>query len=161
MFLHEGSVADAIYRYKFQNKRSYASVFAEEMALKYGEQLRQWGIQSIIPIPLHKKRRRKRGFNQAELLGCFLSEVTGIPMETNALFRVLETAHQKTLGHRGRMWNLHNAFAVSRAWIPVENVLLIDDIFTTGSTINKAAKMLKKAGVQKVYFLTISIGQGL
>ena len=161
LFVHEGKAADAIYRYKFKNKRVYAETFAKELAAEYGEQLKKWEIQAIVPVPLHKKRRRQRGFNQTELLGRFLSAETGIPMETKALFRIRETSRQKTLGHRGRMWNLHNAFAVSRDWIPVKNVLLLDDIFTTGSTINKAAKMLKIAGVQKVYFLTISIGQGL
>ena len=159
--MHEGSVADAIYRYKFQNKRSYAQIFARELAKVYGEQIKKWGIQAIIPVPLHKKRRRKRGFNQAELLAAILAEETKIPLETNALFRIRETTHQKKLGHHGRIWNLYNAFAVSGSWIPAENVLLIDDIYTTGSTMNKCAKMLKKAGVQKVYFLTISIGQGL
>ena len=59
------------------------------------------------------------------------------------------------------MGNLQGAFAVSGAWKPAVNVLLIDDIYTTGATVEQAAKILKKAGVQNVYFLTISIGQGI
>lgn len=161
LYLHKDTVAEAIYRFKFKNQREYAKTFAREMALRYGEQLQRWEIEAIIPIPLYKKRRRKRGYNQAELLGKCLSEETGIPVEKNVLFRVRETNPQKELDHRKRAWNLQNAFAVSRTWKPPKSVLLLDDIYTTGSTVNKAAKMLKKAGVQKVYFLTISIGQGI
>ena len=125
------------------------------------DQIGRWGIEEIIPIPLHISRRRSRGFNQAEILARELSDATGIPMRKDVLFRVKKTSPQKALGKRERRGNLKGAFAVSRTWKARKNVLLIDDIYTTGSTIEKAAEMLKKAGVQNVYFLTISIGQGI
>ena len=104
---------------------------------------------------------RKRGFNQAEIIARELSDATGISVCTNALFRIRKTAPQKSLGRKKRQANLQGAFAVSKTWKPCRNALLIDDIYTTGATLNKAAKMLRMAGVQNVYFLTISIGQGI
>ena len=77
------------------------------------------------------------------------------------MLRVRNTVPQKNLHPRQREENLRGAFRVSGDWKPVENVLLLDDIYTTGSTINKAAEMLKRAGVGKVFFLSISIGQDL
>ena len=123
--------------------------------------LRRWQAEALIPIPLSEKRQKKRGYNQAKILARELSKRTGIPVEEGALFRIRDTRPQKELDDRERQQNLRQAFAVAKCWKPVRSVVLVDDIYTTGSTINKAAKMLKKAGVSKVYFLTISIGQGL
>ena len=81
--------------------------------------------------------------------------------DADALFRVKKTTAQKKLDRQERMGNLRDAFALSERWKPVANVLLIDDIYTTGATVEQAAKILKKAGAQNVYFLTISIGQGI
>ena len=87
-----------------------------------------------------------------------------------ALYTVLNTRikgfgagslRQSWRGNIGRTANLKGAFGVSKRWNVCENVLLIDDIYTTGATVEKAAKMLKKAGCRNVYFLTISIGQGI
>ena len=161
LFLHRSPVSEAVYRFKFKNQRVYGRVFAKELAGRYGEQIRRWKVEALIPIPLFWKKRRKRGYNQAEVLARYLSKETGIPVEDRALLRIRQTHPQKTLDPRERRRNLQNAFAVSGKWDPPKCVLILDDIYTTGSTINKAAKMLKKAGVQKVYFLTISIGQGL
>ena len=118
-------------------------------------------LYRFIPVPLHPSRRRKRGFNQAEILAEELGKLCGIPVETDVLFRIRKTAPQKVLGREGRMKNLRGAFGVSAGWNPCGNVLLIDDIYTTGATLERAAAVLKKAGVQKVFFLTISIGQGI
>ena len=127
----------------------------------YADQLRRWEAEEIIPVPLHRSRRRKRGFNQAEILARELGAAAGIPVRTDVLFRVKKTSPQKSLGKKERQANLKGAFAVSGAWNPGKNVVLIDDIYTTGATLDRAAKMLRKAGARNVYFLTISIGQGI
>ena len=161
MYLHQGNAAAAVYRFKFRNQRNYAAVFAKELEGRYGEQIRRWGIDALIPIPLHKKKQKSRGYNQAELLAEKLSEYVGIPVEKNVLKRVRNTHPQKDLNPAERNWNLQNAFAIEEGWKPAKTVLLIDDIYTTGSTMDKAAEILKKSGVGKVYFLSISIGQDL
>lgn len=161
VWLHTEPASSAIYRLKYHNRRIYAVTFAAEMADRYGSQLRKWEVGEILPIPLHQSKRRRRGFNQAEILARELGKRTGIPLNTCALVRVKKTKPQKRLDDYGRAENLKNAFGVSKEWIPKKNVLLVDDIYTTGNTIHNAAKVLKKAGAENVYFLTISIGQGL
>ena len=117
------------------------------------------GIEAVVPVPLHSSRRRKRGFNQAELLARELGRRMQIPVYARAVFRIRNTRPQKQLDGRERQENLKGAFAVSKRWNCPKSVLLVDDIYTTGSTIHRIAGLLKKAGVQKVYFMTISIGQ--
>ena len=161
LWVHSGMVPSAIYRFKFHNKRYYAKLFAEEMAETYEDWIQRNAIEAIIPIPLHPSKKRLRGFNQAELLAEELGKRMQIPVLENVVFRVKKTRPQKTLNDKERQKNLKGAFGVSAGWKAVKNVLLVDDIYTTGNTIHRVAGMLKKAGVQKVYFLTISIGQGL
>ena len=161
LWVHREPVSGAVYRFKYKNKRNWGRIFAGELAETYGEQIRLWKIDEIIPIPLHASKKRKRGFNQAEIIARELSRLTGIPCRTGALLRIRKTAPQKLVGGREREENLRGAFAVDRRWKPQKNILLTDDIYTTGATVERAAKMLKKAGVQNVYFLTISIGQGI
>ena len=161
LWLHREPVPGAIYRFKYRNRRSYAKVFAREMEKYYGSWIRKREIGVMIPVPLHAARRRHRGYNQAELLAEELSVLTGIPVEKKALFRIRNTIPQKSLDTGERKKNLQGAFAVSGRWKPVKNVLLIDDIYTTGSTIEHAARVMHRAGAENVYFLTISIGQGI
>lgn len=161
LWLHVSPVPQAIYQFKFHNKRYYGDIFAREMAEQYGDWIRSRGVEEIIPVPLHPSRLRERGFNQAGLLARRLSEELGIPMGKNVVFRIRRTKPQKELDDREREKNLVQAFGVSRQWKAPRRVLLVDDIYTTGNTIHRISRLLKKAGAQKVYFLTISIGQGL
>lgn len=161
LWLHRMPVSEAIYRFKYQNKRNYGKLFAQEMADTYKKQICRWGIEEIIPVPLHKSRRRKRGYNQAGILAEELGRILEIPVNQRAVFRIRNTMPQKSMDHAQRIGNLKGAFAVSEQYKPKHSILIIDDIYTTGNTIHRVAKMLKLAGVEKVYFLTISIGQGL
>lgn len=161
LWIHSGAVPGAIYRFKFHNKRYYAKIFAEEMARRYGSWIKARGVEAIIPVPLHPSKRRTRGFNQAELLAEELGECIRIPVHKRVVFRIKKTKPQKALNDRERQKNLQGAFGVAASWKPARTVLIVDDIYTTGSTVHQIARMLKKAGVQKVYFLSISIGQGL
>ena len=117
-------------------------------------------ITLIVPVPLHSRRKRKRGFNQAEIVAKVLSENTEIAMEAGAVKRIKATIPQKDLGDKGRKRNIRGAFTVQKN-VKGENIVLIDDIYTTGSTLDEAARVLKKAGAENVYFLTVSIGQGI
>ena len=161
LWLHRSPVSDALYRFKYKNKRSWGKIFAEELAANYGEQIQAWEVDVVLPIPLHPSRRRARGFNQSEILAETIADMCGLPFRKDVLYRVKKTVPQKMLGPGERASNLHGAFGVSRRWKPCQNVLLVDDIYTTGATVERAAKVLKIAGVQNVYFLTVSIGQGI
>ena len=161
IWLHKPPVSQAVYGLKYKNKRRYGKVFAQEMAQCYGDQIKRWGIQEIIPVPLHRRRQRRRGYNQAAILAEELGKLVHIPVNEKAIFRIRNTRPQKELDDAQRAGNLKGAFAVAGQEKVKPVVLVIDDIYTTGSTIQRVAKMLKTAGAEKVYFLTISIGQGL
>lgn len=160
LWLHRKPVNQSLYHFKYHNQRTYSIYYVEELQKEYGRQIRNWQVGLIVPIPLHKKRMRKRGYNQAELIAELLGKAMDIPLDKTGLKRRKDTIPQKMLGRREREQNMKEAFSLTDTFEPARSVLLIDDIYTTGSTLSAAAMTLKRGGVQKVYFLTISIGQG-
>ena len=101
-----------------------------------------------------------RGFNQAEILAERLSGRLRIPLDSVHLVRRRDTIPQKSLDPAARRENVRGIFSWTGGTLAGRRVLLVDDIYTTGNTLDSAARTLKKAGAEKVYFLTISIGQG-
>lgn len=160
LWLHQTPVMESIYQFKYDHKKVYAEAYAKEMVRCFEALIREWNIDLIVPVPLHKKRRRKRGYNQAELIAGKLGEMLAIPVDSELLVRVKNTKPQKQLNDRERHRNLKHAFQVTKRSVCAENILLIDDIYTTGNTIDYAAEMLKQESAAHIYFLTISIGQG-
>lgn len=160
LWLHKNPVNQSIYQFKYHNQRFCAEYFAEQLVRQYQETIRGWAPEVILPVPLHTRKRRSRGYNQAELLADELGRRLGIPVCKDLVRRVKFTSPQKILDSRKRKKNLERAFALSAPVRNLRRVLVTDDIYTTGSTIDAVAKILKSAGIQKVYFLTVSIGQG-
>lgn len=160
LWLHRGGAAWSVYQFKFHNRRIYAGFYASEMARAYGGYVRKKHISLIIPIPLGRRKRRMRGFNQAEILAERLSGRLRIPLDSVHLVRRRDTIPQKSLDPAARRENVRGIFSWTGRSLAGRRVLLVDDIYTTGSTLDSAARTLKKAGAEKVYFLTISIGQG-
>ena len=111
----------------------------------------------IMPVPVNKKRLRFIGFNQAEILAEKLGECLDIPVRTEVLVRTEDTRPQKTLDVHKRIANLQKGFAVTR---PVEGrrILLVDDIYTTGATLEACGNVLKRAGAEKICFVSLCIG---
>ncbi len=103
----------------------------------------------IIPVPLHPTRLKERGFNQAMELARPIARHFAIPLDTKTCSRIKATEIQSTLDKKVRMKNLRNAFEVSRK-IDCEHLVLIDDVVTTGATINELANTLKRTGVKRV-----------
>lgn len=160
VWLHTGSVRWSVYQFKYHNRRIYGKFYAQELFRLYGKWIRENKIDVIIPIPLHKKRKRKRGYNQSEVIARHLGKLLNLPVNARAVVRVRNTKPQKELSHKERTRNLRDAFRVTKYWNGRGNVLLIDDIYTTGNTVDSVAKLLRQKGANKVWFLTISIGQG-
>lgn len=159
LLAYEGWAKEAIYQIKFHNKREYLDFFAREMAKELGREVLTWGAQAIVPVPLHKKKRRKRGFNQAELLADKLGTLLEIPVRKDLAERVRYTEAQKELSFRERRKNIRGAFRVNAAELDVEKIILVDDIYTTGSTVDEMTEEFQKKGARQVYFLTICIGR--
>lgn len=125
--------------------------------------LKKTGAQALIPVPIHKERHKKRGYNQAKVIADYLEGETGIPVIDDYLIRIKNTEALKELSAAERKASLEDAFLVSETskllYRNLRCVILVDDIYTTGSTINECAATLKKSGVLKVYFLCACIGK--
>lgn len=160
VFVYQGALQSSLYRFKYANRREYAEFYAFEAAFQYEKWIKQKNIQAIIPIPLHKKRQRKRGYNQAELFAKALGAKLGIPVCADLLIRAKSTVPQKELNEVERKNNLKNAFKITKNIVQLSYILLVDDIYTTGSTMDAAASVLKEAGCEHIYFICVSIGRG-
>jgi ComF family protein len=158
---YDKDVKKSIYRFKYNNKREYAKVYAKEIMLHHGTQIKNWKVDGIIPIPLHKSKMKSRGFNQAEVFARELAELLSVPCYNKYILRTKKTLPQKTLNDKQRIKNLKNAFKVDKNVVKLRKVILLDDIYTTGVTVDSVTEVLKQSGVNDVYFITVSIGEGL
>jgi ComF family protein len=113
----------------------------------------------MIAVPLHPKRFRKRGYNQAELLAKELSARMEVPFYKDIVRRTKNTAPLKLLNASERQNNLKKAFKIGRNDVKWKSVIIVDDIYTTGSTIDACASVLLEIGIQKIYFVALAIGR--
>ena len=160
MFLYRGPIKQTMYRFKYSNKREYAQFFAEYAFEMYGNWIREKGIEVIVPVPMYYKKQRVRGYNQAESFARALSDVTGIPVDTGLVKRVIDTTPQKGLNDVERKNNLKNAFQKGESIVQYSQILVVDDIYTTGSTSEAVAEVMK-TNANRIYFMSICIGKGM
>lgn len=159
LWLYDDCSSASVFAYKYGGKRVYADFYAGALLSRYGDWIQSLKAQQLVPVPVSRQKRRQRGFNQAELLAKRLGKILDLPVNAGGLQRIHSTAPQKELGREARRKNLETAFSAGEdAFGGVQRVLLIDDIYTTGSTIEYCTRALKKAGVEKVWFLTLCIG---
>lgn len=149
---YDWPVDTALKALKFSAQLGYAAAFAELLLPLVRREFA--GVDALVPVPLHRWRQARRGFNQAEELSRPLARATGIPL-VNALARVRATAPQSGLGRAARRRNLRAAFAL-RATMKYRYPLLIDDIMTTGETCWQLSRLLRKSGVKQVAVLTVA-----
>lgn len=152
------SVAAGIYRFKYGNRREYALAWGEEMAYYLGDFIRSTGAEGLIPVPLHTSRLRQRGYNQAECLARAVGGCMNIPVYDKYVRRVRATRPLKLLTPRERQNNLKKAFIIGQNDVKLKVVIIVDDIYTTGSTMDAIAEVLRDAGTERIYFLTLSCG---
>lgn len=160
VFLYTDGIKQSMYRFKYQNKREYADYYAREAVQQYGRWLAERAPEVIIPVPMYRAKKKLRGYNQAEAFAEALGRETGLPVEKNLIERTRNTIPQKKLNDIDRKKNLKGAFQVKQNIVEYKKVLLVDDIYTTGSTMDAVAKELRAAGIENIYFMCVSIGQG-
>ena len=155
-------MSSSIYRFKYGDRREYADYFGREMARRLREQAAR-GVfpraDMLVPVPLSPARYRRRGFNQARLLADVISRDTGIPVREDLLRRDGETAPMKGMTAAARYKNLKKAFHVYGNDVNLKSIMLIDDIYTTGATMDACASRLMEAGARSVCFLALAIGE--
>ncbi len=152
---HEEGLREAIHLLKYQGRRGLAKPLARIMAESRAGQ----GIsaEAIVPVPLHRSRLRSRGFNQSELLARELSVSYGIPVLPNALIRRRDTPPQVGRSAEERLESLRDAFEVRHPErVAGLNLLVIDDVFTTGSTASEVSRTLKLSGAGRITVFTLS-----
>ena len=159
MFAYDPVMRRSISMFKYHNRREYAKFYAEEMYRHCGHFIKSGKPDVIIPIPVHRLKKRQRGFNQAELVAKELGKLIHVPVVTNYLIRSEKTTPQKELTRLQRKANLKKAFAIARTGVSYERVLLIDDIYTTGATIDAVSEILKENQTKIIFFLTICVGR--
>lgn len=151
---YEGVVAGLIYRLKYGGEKYLAKYLARFMVDRLKEANVKFDI--IVPVPLNKNRFKKRGFNQAELLADEIASELNT-QAVSCMDRVVDTPFQARLTREERLTNLKDAFVIGdKSLVKGKTVLIIDDIFTTGSTINECATVLFKAKAKSVIAITLS-----
>ena len=180
------TIKKSLWLLKYKGKKRLANVFAEIIYEKILEELSELSVMEnfiepiLIPIPLSPKRYRERGYNQAQLICEELIKINNLRhlsaearaktngtnkklnfiLENNILIKIKETEHQARIKNRRvRLKNLAGSFDIKSKkvnWVKNRNIILIDDIITTGATLNEAKKVLKKAGARKVIAFTVA-----
>lgn len=157
--LARGPVLEAIHAYKYRRAVWLEPFLGELITRNAGFDLSAADWDAIVPIPLHPLKVREREFNQSERLARALSRATGIPVAARVLERVVPTRTQTRLSRSERQENVKNAFQLREdATVSGERVVLVDDVFTTGSTTNECARVLVRAGAVRVCVWTLARG---
>ncbi len=152
-------VAACLYRFKYQNRQEYADFFGREMACRFRDRIRTICPDGLVPVPLYKKREQKRGYNQAELLAEVVGRELGLPVYPKMIVRQRNTLPQKNLNSAERQNNLKRAFKIVQNEVKLSTIIIIDDIYTTGSTIDAVSEVLRQVGTEKIFYLTLAIGR--
>ena len=136
------------------------AVFVYEGGIRNSVWLNKIKAEVLIPIPMYSRKKRLRGYNQAEVFARELGRKAGILVDEHLVRRVRNTIPQKELNESQRHRNLKNAFQLTADIVEYKRVVLVDDIYTTGSTMDEVSKVLKASGVENIYYICISIGEG-
>lgn len=159
--LHTGVLRNAVNRYKFDGRKRLAVPLSEMLAATF-EREAEGGLPlgecaALVPVPLHPARLRWRGFDQARLLSEGLGEAVGMPLWADVLERIRHTTPQVDLKGRDRLANVRGAFEARNEYrLRGRSVVLVDDVFTTGATIEESARALREGGAVAVYALTVT-----
>lgn len=155
------SIAQSIYRFKYCGRQEYAEYYGYTVAeyLQGEKEMRQ--AQALIPVPLHPARKRKRGYNQAFLIAKALGKEWGIPVRDDLIVKTRNIKPLKLLNPSERQNYLKKAFKIVQNDVKLKKIIIIDDIYTTGSTIDAVSREFLEAGVKEIYFITLAAGKGL
>ncbi len=160
IFPYDKIMKSSLMKCKYGGRREYLD-YCGQMMVRYGRRyLQRWHPQALAPIPIHKSQERLRGFDQSACLAHAVGRAFGIPVYDHMLEKCKKTRPQKGLGMDQRKLNVRGAFSAGRDFQPLRSIVLVDDVYTTGSTADEAARCLKRAGCGDVYVLTLCVGKG-
>lgn len=158
IYLYENLIKKAIYNLKYYNKPYYLRFFGNAL-FQYINDNNYNDFEYILPVPLHPSKLKKRGYNQSELIAKYIAKKLNISF-VDGIKRIKSTSKQSSKTKENRRRSLENAFEIKKCkkyfLLKNSNVLLVDDVYTTGSTVNECTKALLNYGVSKVYVITIA-----
>lgn len=157
VFLYNNKMRQSLLRYKYYGSREYGEYYSSAICRYAGREIRMWRPNLIVPVPMHPRKQRERGFNQAADLAEKVGNILDIPMSDQVVHKIKATRSQKKLSAVERKQNLRTVFQVTER-LDGLRILVIDDVYTTGSTIEAMAHVLKAAGADKVFFVALCIG---
>lgn len=158
IFQKEKELQSVIHAMKYKKRFVIGTYFGSLLAERLKGKIMEWEIEKIIPVPLHHKRFSERSYNHSFFIAKEFSERINIPIDSKSLKRIRYTASQTKMTLEERKENIEGAFAVSKkADVKGKRILLLDDVITTGSTIQECAKTLINAGANKVYAASVAI----
>ena len=147
-----------VHRLKYDKKIHLGRRLAQRLGEIISQEKDFAGCDVVIPVPLHRARQRERGFNQSEILAEGISQATGLPLVKDVLERKKNTKDQTYLNIQQRAENVRGAFVVIHPYkIGDKNVILVDDVMTTGATLNECARMLLDSGAKNVFGITLTV----
>ena len=157
IFKYEGIIRESILKYKFEEKSYLYKTFVNFLLKndKVFENIKNY--DTIIPVPISNKRYKKRGYNQSWLLAMELSKLMNLTLITNCLFKAKDVIEQSKLTKEQRVENIKDVyFLTNESKIENRKILLLDDIYTTGSTVNECCRILKKANPKKIVVVVLA-----
>ncbi len=170
-----GVVTDLVSQFVFQKEGAFQHIahalkysgyesIGRELGRRIGCTMNEWGVSAdgLIPIPLHKAKKRERGYNQAERIAQGIAQTTGIPLQTNLVRRKKHTQTQTQLNLDQRRTNMEEAFEVPASATPLvqgRTFIVVDDVITTGATIESCAQELKRAGASRIIAASAALAQ--
>lgn len=165
VWVYNEDMKRSVAAYKYHSRKEYAAFYIQEMVLHYRAVIGRFGPDVIVPVPIHRSKWVERGYNQAKLLADGLGKELNIPVLSDLLLRNKKTLPQKKLSDIERLRNLQEAFSINMKAVmrypkDIKKVLLVDDIYTTGSTVEACTNVLKAYGVTEVCFMVLCIGKG-
>jgi competence protein ComFC len=154
---YDGAIVKAIILLKFEDIEPLGGLFASYLSEVIAREGAAFEADVIVPVPLHRQRERERGYNQAALIAKPLAKMLGVPYKSVLLTRIRPRPDKRLLSHEERWESVRGAFA-TRAGSQVDNlrVLLVDDVMTTGATLDSCAKVLREAGAKAVAGVTVA-----
>ena len=160
-YFRKGSrIQELMHAFKYQNRPDIGQFMGEQIGLEVKGNPNFEGLDLILPVPLHPKKQRKRGYNQSAAFGAGLSAQLGIPCISSALTRAVHTASQTKKDRFERIRNMQNTFVVRQPKrLEHKHILLVDDVLTTGATLEACALALLEAVEVRISMLTIAIAE--
>ena len=157
LFKEKGPLQDLIHSLKYNQKFKIGIFLGRKLGEGKKDIIKNWNVNFIVPIPLHHLKKVERGYNQAMYISKGLSKITKISLQENVVKRTKNTLSQTKLSNEERKGNMLGAFKVKNSKsIKGKNIIIIDDVITTGTTVLELAKVLKENGADKVYCLSVA-----